>query len=322
MNLPAVTPRRRFAVIHHRHAIWVPALAEAEPRLEVRGWHPRRMEDADWEWLAAAEGLFTWTPPPGLLPRMPRLAWIQNAGAGVDHLVGHPELPPTIVLTRADGRFGLWMARYVLGHLLREAQCLEACAKAQAEARWASALQPEDLGGRVAVVLGYGRIGRCIGRALDAIGMEIHGIVRHPRADPEAPLHGFEALARLLPTARLLVICAPLTPETRGILGPDLLELPCPDLTLVNIGRGAHVDLDALRGALDTGRLRRAVLDVFPEEPLPSGHWIWTHPRVTLTPHHAGPSTPADLIPDIRENLARFAEGRPILNGVDRDRGY
>ncbi len=312
----------KLAVIHHRHLEWVPALTEAEPRLEIRGWHPRELEGADWSWLAEAEGLFCWKLPEGLAPRMPRLAWVQNSGAGVDHLVKHPELPISIPITRADGAFGLWMARYVCGHLLAEAQRLQACAEAQAQAAWNPKLQPEDLTGQRAVVAGFGRIGRQIGRALRELGMEVAGVVRSPRRDPEFELFETAQLQSLLPGARLLVLAAPLTEETRGLVDARLLAHGNGGLTLMNVGRGELVASADLMEALDAGRLKRAVLDVFPAEPLPSDSWLWKHPRVTVTPHHSGPSTPRQLIPDILPNLRAFAEGSPITGAVDRAKGY
>ncbi|HJW32409.1 MAG TPA: NAD(P)-dependent oxidoreductase [Holophagaceae bacterium] len=313
---------RKLAVIHHRHMDWVPTLAAAEPRLEIRGWHPRDLEQADAAWLAEAEGLFCWKLPQGLVARMPKLAWVQNSGAGVDHLVGHPELPASLPITRADGSFGLWMARYVCGHLLHEAQRLDACREAQAEAKWKPALLPEDLTGQSALVLGFGRIGRVIARALRELGLEVTGLATRARTED-----GFQVLPwaegpGLLPAARLLVLCAPLTAGSRNLMDAAFLAQGHGRLTLINVGRGELLDLDALRAALDSERLGRAVLDVFPEEPLPSEHWLWSHAKVTVTPHHSGPSTPAHLIPDIRENLLRFAEGRAIVNAVDRARGY
>ncbi|HJW09380.1 MAG TPA: D-2-hydroxyacid dehydrogenase [Holophagaceae bacterium] len=312
----------RLAVIHHRHQEWVPALQEAEPRLEIRGWHPKELEAADGDWLAGAEGLFCWKLPEGLAPRMPRLAWVQNSGAGVDHLVHHPELPAHIPITRADGAFGFWMARYACGHLLAEAQRLAECAEAQSHRIWNPRLQPEDLTGQRAVVLGFGRIGRRIGRALRELGMEVAGVVRAPRQDPDFPLRGTAELAALLPSARALVLAAPLTPETRGLVDAKLLAHGHDRLTLINVGRGELVVVSDLVEALDAGRLGRAVLDVFPEEPLPAESPLWAHPKITVTPHHSGPSTPRQLIPDILPNLQAFAEGRPITGAVDRDMGY
>ncbi len=313
---------RRLAVIHHRHMDWVPALQEAEPRLEIRGWHPREALEADGPWLAEAEALFTWRFPEGFLNKMPRLTWIQNSGAGVDHLVSNPEIGPEILITRADGAFGFWMARYVVGHLLTEAQRTAECADAQRSATWDARLIPEDLTGKVALVVGFGRIGRQIGCALKALGMEAHGFVRTLRADDTFPLHGLADLPGLMPKARLLVLCAPLTEATRGLVNADLLTFGNPELTLINVGRGQQVVTADLLAAMDAGQLGRAVLDVFPLEPLPGDSPLWRRPQITLTPHHSGPSTPRAMIPDILPNLRRYAEGLPPEGAVDRARGY
>lgn len=313
---------RKLAVIHHRHEDWVSALRQAEPRLEIRGWHPRDAEAADPAWLAEAEGLFCWRLPEGLAARMPKLAWVQNSGAGVDHLVHHSELKSGIPITRADGAFGFWMARYTAAHLLMEAQRVAECAAAQAGAVWNPKLVPEDLTGQRALVFGFGRIGRQIGRALRELGMAVTGLVRQGRPDPEFDLRGAAELPALLPGARALVLAAPLTEATRNLVDARLLAHGHGGLTLVNVGRGELVRTEDLLAALDEGRLGRAVLDVFPEEPLPSASPLWRHPKVAVTPHHSGPSVPAHLIPDILPNLRRFASGLPIEGAVDRARGY
>jgi glyoxylate/hydroxypyruvate reductase A len=113
-----------------------------------------------------------------------------------------------------------------------------------------------------------------------------------------------------------------LTAETRGLVDAERLALGSSRLTLINVGRGELVSSSALLEALERGTLGRAVLDVFPEEPLPPDSPLWRHPRITVTPHHSGPSTPRQLIPDILPNLKAFAEGRPITGAVDRARGY
>jgi glyoxylate/hydroxypyruvate reductase A len=313
---------RRLAVLHHRHLDWVPALQEAEPRLEIRGWHPRDATEADDRWLAEAEALFTWRFPEGFLTRMPKLQWIQNSGAGVDHLVGNSEIGAGIVITRADGAFGFWMARYVVGHLLSEGLLVDACRISQAATAWNSKLIPEDLSGRTALVVGFGRIGRQIGRALRELGLEVHGFVRTPRTDGEFPLHGTADLPALLSGARMLVLCAPLTGATRGLVNARLLANGHAGLTLINVGRGEQVVTADLLTALDAGRLGRAVLDVFPVEPLPADSPLWRHPKITITPHHSGPSTPRAMVPDILANLRRYAEGLPPEGAVDRLRGY
>jgi glyoxylate/hydroxypyruvate reductase A len=314
---------RKLAVVHRRHAEWVPALREAEPRLDVRGWHPDHLPGPEEDpWLGNAEGLFVWNVPPGLIARMPRLSWIQNSGAGVDHLLGDPTIPEGVAITRADGQFGLWMARYVAGHLLAEALRVDECRRAQEERRWEGGLLPEDLTGRTALVVGFGRIGRQIGRALRELGMAVHGVVRSPREDVEFPLHGPEGLPALLPSARGLVLCAPRTPATEGLVDARLLAHGHSGLTLVNVARGELVVAADLIAALDGGRLRRAVLDVFTPEPLPKDSPLWSHPRVVVTPHHSGPSRPDAMIPDLLPNLRRFAEGTDVEGTLDRGRGY
>ena len=314
---------RKLAVVHHRHSEWVEAISSAEPRIAVRGWHPG--DRAGWQgdpWIGEAEGLFAWRVPAGLVERMPHLSWIQNSGAGVDHLVADSSIPPGVPITRADGQFGQWMSRYAVGHLLAESQRIDECRKAQTERRWVSPMYPEDLTGRIALVFGFGRIGRTIGRALGALGMEVHGFVRTGRSDPEFPHHGLANLPDFLPSARLLVLSAPLTDETRGIVGARLLAHGHAGLTLVNVARGELVIEDDLVAALDGGKVGRAVLDVFPSEPLPPDSRLWAHPKVTVTPHHSGPSRPGAMVPDILPNLRRFAEGRGIEGAIDRARGY
>ena len=313
---------RKLAVIHHRHEIWVPALRTAEPRLEIQGWHPKECERIDPVWLAEAEGLFCWKLPEGLAARMPKLAWVQNSGAGVDHLVRHPDLDPRIPITRADGAFGFWMARYTAVHLLMEAQRVAECQAAQRAGQWDPRLVPEDLTGQLALIAGFGRIGRQIGRALRELGMAVTGIAREGRADAEFDLRGPADLPALLPRARALILAAPLTDATRGMVDSALLAHGHGGLTLVNIGRGELLVEADLLAALDAGKLNRAVLDVFEEEPLPAASPLWRHPKVTVTPHHAGPSVPEHLIGDILPNLRRFAGGLPVEGAVDRAKGY
>jgi len=313
---------RRLAVVHHRASDWVSALREAEPGLDVRGWHPREAMQADADWLLEAEALFTWRFPGGFLAKMPKLKWIQNAGAGVDHLVNHPELPKDALITRADGRFGLWIARYVCGHLLYETQQIEVCQKAQALKQWQGKLLPERLHDKHALIVGFGRIGRQVGLALKTLGMTVHGFATQDRGDSAFQIHAVHSLPEYMPHARVLVICAPGTKSTKGMINADLLAHGNPDITLINVGRGNQVILPDMLKAIDSGHLGRAVLDVFPDEPLKPDDPIWTHPRVTITPHHSGPTIPEDLIADILPNLRDYAEGKTITGALDRCKGY
>jgi glyoxylate/hydroxypyruvate reductase A len=321
MNQP-----RRLAIVHHRAPEWAAALQAAEPRLDIRAWHPKEIggtvAQPDMDWLLDAEALFTWRFPDGFFAMMPKLKWVQNAGAGVDHLLGHPELPGDVLVTRADGRFGLWMARYVCGYLLYEAQEIDACHRAQAARQWQGRLLPERLHDKNALIVGFGRIGRSIGIALRALGMAVHGFATQDRQDPDFPVYAVGRLPEYIQDARALVLCAPATEATRGMINAATFEKGHPCLTLVNVGRGSQVVLPDMLDALDNGRLGRAVLDVFPEEPLKPEDPLWSHPRVTITPHHSGPTVPEDLISDILPNIRAYAEGRPIMNAVERGKGY
>ena len=312
----------RLAVVHHRAPDWVNALSAAEPRLDVRGWHPREAMQADPGWLSEAGALFTWRFPTGFLAKMPSLKWVQNAGAGVDHLVNHPELPRDAIITRADGRFGLWISRYVCGHLLYESLEIDQCRLAQTAGEWLGKLLPERLHEKLALIVGFGRIGRHVGLALKAFGMEVHGFATQDRPDPEFHVHAVSRLAEFISRARVVVLCAPATKSTEGLINADILAHGHAGLTLINVGRGNQVVLSDMLDALDNGHLGRAVLDVFPVEPLDPNDPLWSHPRVTITPHHSGPTIPEDLIQDILPNLQAYAEGRPIMGVVDRGRGY
>jgi glyoxylate/hydroxypyruvate reductase A len=321
----------RLAVVHYNAPDWVSAVRAAAPGLDVRGWRPKEaagVAGTDAEWLEGAGAMFTWRFPDGFLAGMPRLRWIQNAGAGIDHLLRHPEIPHGVAITRADGRFGLWIARYVCGHLLFEAQRIEACRQAQDVRKWEGRLLPERLHGKVALVVGFGRIGRQVGLALKTLGMDVHGFATREKPDPDFQVHPAGQLADYMPQARALVLCAPAVEGaegisgTKGLVGACLLARGNPGLTLINVARGSLVVAPDLLDALRDGRLGRAVLDVFPDEPLGQDDPLWASPNVTVTPHHAGPTAPEDLMPDILPNLLAYAEGRPVQGAVDRKRGY
>lgn len=290
--------------------------------MDIRGWHPKDAMTADPDWLSTAEALFTWRFPDGFFARMPKLKWVQNAGAGVDHLLNHPELPPNIAVSRADGRFGEWMSRYVCGYLLYEAQEMEACREAQVAKKWLGNLLPERLHDKLALIVGFGRIGRHIGTALKVFGMKVYGFATADRADPDFQVHAVGRLPEYMSQARVLVVCAPSTSATKGMINAKILAYGNPGLTLINVGRGSQVVLPDMINALDNGKLGRAVLDVFPTEPLSHDEPIWSHPKVVITPHHSGPTVPEDLIQDMLPNLRAYAEGRPLVHVVDMAKGY
>lgn len=271
--------------------------------------------------ITQAEILYAWKFPPRLLAEAGLLRWIQAMGAGVESFLV-PELPPRVVVTRATGMFGAWMAEYVLGWCLWATQRMEALREAQRQRRW-QPLDPEPLHGKTLAVIGLGDIGRAIARAAAALGMSVVGVSRSgKKARGVAAVYRPAAIGRALSQADFVVAVLPLTKETRGLIGERELQAMKRSAWLVNVGRGAVVEEAALVRALVAGRIAGAVLDVFETEPLPPGHPLWTLPNVVVTPHISGPSVPEEIAPVFNDNLKRYRAGRRLRFVVDRSLGY
>jgi glyoxylate/hydroxypyruvate reductase A len=271
--------------------------------------------------LEEMEVLYTWGFPSELLPHARRLRWVQVMGAGVDGFLDAP-FPPKVILTRAEGVFGPWMAEYTLGWLLWGTQLMEGFRAAQRAHRW-EPVYPTLLRGRTLGIVGLGSIGRAIARAARALDMRRLGMNRSGRAVPEVErVYRRAAVRELLRASDYVVLAVPLTPETRGMVGEAELRAMRPGAWLVNVGRGALVQQDALVRALRERWIAGAVLDVFVDEPLPPDHPFWDMPSVVVTPHVSGPSDPAEIAPIFNENLQRFLQGRALRGRVDLHRGY
>ncbi len=269
-----------------------------------------------------ADVLYAWKFPRELYPKMARLRWLQAMGAGVDWALG-PELPPGIVVTRAPGVFGSWMAEYVIGWCAWLTQRTELYRRAQRERRWVGDVLPERLRGKTMVIVGLGDIGRTIAGAARALGMRVVGVSRSGRpVAGVARTYRVSALRRALAEADWAVLAVPLVADTRGLIGDrELAALPS-HAWLVNVARGPVVDEAALVRALTAGRLGGAVLDVFATEPLPADSPLWGFDNVVITPHISGPSVPDEIAPIFNDNLARFLAGRRLRHVVDTRRGY
>jgi phosphoglycerate dehydrogenase-like enzyme len=182
--------------------------------------------------------------------------------------------------------------------------------------------------GQVAGIVGYGDVGRAVAHRAKALGMTVLGLCRRPRRgerDPSADeVMGEQQLSELMSRSDYVVVAAPLTEATRGMLGKSELEAMKPSAVLVNIGRGAVVDEPALIELLQLGRIRGAALDVFETEPLPEGHPFYRMENVLLSPHSAD-HTQGDTRRSVRlflDNFERYRRGEPLLNLVDKRQGY
>lgn len=257
-------------------------------------------------------------------PSAGRLRWVHAGSAGVERLLFPALVDSDVVLTNSQGVFDRAIAEYVLGLVLAFAKRLPGTLALQGDCVWEHR-ETETIEGRTVLVVGAGSIGRAIGRLLGAVGMRVSGVGRSARTDPDlGVVHPAHQLMSVLPEADYVVVAAPLTEHTRGMLGEAAFAVMKPTARLINVGRGPVVDEDALLGALREGRLAAAALDVFAHEPLPPEHPLWRTPNVLVSPHMSGDvagwqDAVAGLFVD---NFRRWCSGEPLANVVDKQLGF
>jgi len=297
-------------------ARWRAQLERLTRELDIRVW-PEIGDPADIDYA------LVWRPEPGLLAALPNLKLILSLGAGVDHLLGDPQLPRHLPIVRlVDPHMTAAMSEYVVLQVLRLHR-RDLDYRAQQEARDWRELDQKNAADRRVGILGFGELGQDAAHKLKALGFDVAGWSRSAKtAAGIATYAGAAGFPPLLARSEILVCLLPLTPETEGILNARSLALLPQGAALVNAARGAHLVEEDLLAALASGQVSAAVLDVFADEPLPLGHPFWHHPRIVVTPHVAAFTNPATAAPIILDNIRRFEEGRPLLNRVDPARGY
>jgi len=300
---------------------WLDALrAHAKPR-ELRIWPDAIGNPGDVAYACV------WNPPPGLLAGFPNLKAIINLGAGVDHLLADPTLPGVPVARVAHADLTMRVTEYVVLHVLMHHRRQRLYDAQQRQRLWRPHDQPAA--SEVSVgVMGLGAIGSNVVGALGRLGFKTTGWSRTAKNLPGVEtFHGSTGLDAFLARTEILVCLLPRTHDTKGILKLALFRKLKRDgaaggAFLINAGRGPlQVDADII-AALDEGTLKGATLDVFPQEPLPSDSPLWTHPKVTVTPHNAGDISPRVFAPHVIAQIERFERGAPLDNVVDRVRGY
>ena len=247
------------------------------------------------------------------------LRWVHTASAGVDRVAFPALLASGATLTNSRGVFDRPIAEFVLGAVIAFAKDTARSLALQRERTWRHR-ETETVAGKVATVVGSGPIGRAVADLLGAVGMRVR-LVGRRAADG---VHAFDELPGLLPDTDHLVLAAPLTDATRGMLHAGTIALLPERARVVNVGRGALVVQDDLTDALATGRLAGAALDVFEAEPLPATSPLWAMEHVLLSPHMSGDVVGwKDMLVELfADNLARFRDGRELRNVVDPERGY
>lgn len=297
-------------------ARWAAELGRLRPALEIRVW-PQIGDPAEIDYA------LVWRPEPGLLAALPNLKLVLSLGAGVDHILGDPRLPPDVPIVRlVDPYLTAAMSEYVVLQVMRLHR-RDLDYRTQQQARIWRELEQKNAGERPVGILGFGEIGQDAGRNLAELGFPVSGWSRRDRTVAGfATFAGAAGLLQLLARAEILVCLLPLTAQTHGILCARTFALLPKGAALVNAGRGAHLVEEELIPVLDSGQLSAAALDVFRDEPLPPGHPFWDHPRILVTPHIAGTTNPVTAAPIVLDTIARFEAGRPLRHRVDPARGY
>ncbi len=295
-------------------------IAEAFPSVEVRAIGHGEGLEAD----AAGEVLLTAAYFPDDLPVLAErgVRWVHNFGTGVDTFA-LDRIGPDQVMTCSRGAGAEPISEWVVAQLLAYEKRLPQSWITEPPERWNDA-RLGTLDGSHVGVIGLGGIGTAVARRLLPFGAEVRALRRRPLPAADPAVEVVTDLMALAPWCDHLVVAAPATAATRHLVGPEVLAAMGPGAHLVNIARGALVDQDALRTALDDGRVALASLDTVDPEPLPAGHWLYEHPQVHLSPHISWSSPAAyDRILEIfLEELERWEVGEPLRNLVDLDAGY
>ncbi len=301
--------------------VWKTAMTKVAPDLDMRIWPDiGRVEDIDY---AAA-----WLPPPGVLKALPNLKVIYSLGAGVDAILKDPTLPEGIPVVRVnDDDLTMRMTEYVVLHVLMHHRQQRRIDANQARKIWDSF--PTHAASALSVgIMGLGVMGQDSALRLRDIGFRVAGWSRSRKTIPGVECFaGAGEFEKFLARTDLLVCLLPATPETDGIINRNTIRKlsrngPFGAPIVINAGRGRQQVAEDILTCLDNGELYGATLDVFAVEPLPAESPLWVHPKITITPHVAADSDPEVICAYVYAQLKRHQAGHPLVNVVDRARGY
>ena len=294
---------------------------------------PRSLTDAqlnEWREIVARADVmwdFDWFEPAAMRERCTKLRWIQGTSAGIGGFVQRTGLDQSsFIMTTAGGIHAVPLAEFAVMGALYFIKGLPQLNRWKREHHW-ERYTTRQLKGARALVVGLGGMGREIVRQLVSHGVEVWGLGRSGRTyDIEgiSKVIGHSDLDATLPSVDVLVLSSPLTPDTEGIIGASQVGLLKSDAVVINVSRGQLIDQDALIEALVSNRIAGACLDVFCEEPLPSGSPLWDLDNVIVSPHSASTvrTENEDLVTLFLENLDHLRRGEPLRNVYNRELGY
>jgi len=257
----------------------------------------------------------------------PHVRWVHTLSAGLNNVLFPGLVESRTILSNARGIFSDSLAEFAVGAMIFFAKEFRRMLRSQAASVWEPMIV-EDVRGRTLGIIGYGSLGQAVARLARSFGMHILAFRARPQLSEHDPLvdqvFGSGALLEVIPRCDYIVIAAPLTPATRKLIGRDEIRAMRPNAVVINIGRGEVVDEAELVTALTKNKIRGAALDVFETEPLAEGHPLYRLENVLLSPHSADHTIDsvhrsAQLFLD---NYRRYLRGDPLLNLVDKRRGY
>lgn len=291
-------------------------LQRLDPNLDVEIWPECRSPER-------VQFIIAWDQARHFFSQFPNLRVVSSMGAGVEHLVGDPDLPESVTITRiVDSSLQEQIRDYVVSSLYRILRRCDDYADLQRAAQWKK-LQHTTRKQWPVGILGMGQLGSYLARHLVQNGWTVHGWSRTPKSiEGCTSWTGRDSLLRMLKQTRVLVNLLPLTPQTEGILNLSTFKQLSNPSWLIHAGRGEQLVEEDLIYALDSGQIEGAFLDVFHEEPLPVSHPFWNRPAIRITPHIASVSNAESLAPLLLENYKRMISNQELLHVVDRSRGY
>ncbi|MFN3207395.1 MAG: 2-hydroxyacid dehydrogenase [Roseovarius sp.] len=267
---------------------------------------------------AAITHLACWNPPDDL-GRYPNLTSVISTGAGVDQM---PPLPEGVALVRTLAPSVDELVRdWVLMSSLMLYRDMPRYLAQAAEGEWRPHPPQQANAGRLGI-MGLGRIGRLVAESTVSLGFDVAGWSRSGADVPGIKVYGHDDLEPFLARTDLLICLLPLTDQTRGLLSTRVFRMMPRGAALVHAGRGAQLDMEAMRSALDDGQLRAAMLDVTEPEPLPQDHWAWRDPRVIVTPHIGGETDAAEGARHALAVIRAGREGNNLPGLVHGNKGY
>ncbi len=287
--------------------------------------HAQKVQEAELLWC---HGRFAGSWVMSAVGSLPGLEWVHSDFVGIDALMLGTFVQRGIVVTNGGNNFSRPMAEYIVLGILASAKRFPFFVRNSDAGKWDTSLELSELDGAKLLLLGLGSVNSLVAKMCKGFGMDVVAWTRTERASLEDGVSRYvtgNEWLREIRDADYVVVGVPLTAQTRGLIDKEvLLEVAKPDLTIINLARGAIVDQVGLLEALDSGRLRYVLLDAYLTEPLPPESPLWGRPNVTILPHHSwsSPMVIPRSIELMGSQLGRWMSGLPLFDPVDLSAGY